>query len=87
MVRWQHAFGVDGECDGGAQLLGQKDQCRRGLNRATTGQDQRTPGLGQTPAHLLDRGRGRPGARSPISAEQMLESGVLIYLRGLGVID
>lgn len=32
-------------------------------------------------------GRGRPGARSPISAEQMLESGVLIYLRGLGVID
>lgn len=32
-------------------------------------------------------GRGRPGARSPILADQMLESGVLIYLRGLGVID
>ena len=32
-------------------------------------------------------GRGRPGARSPISADQMLESGVLIYLRGLGVIE
>ncbi|SDK70964.1 TetR/AcrR family transcriptional regulator [Paracoccus chinensis] len=31
--------------------------------------------------------RGRPGARSPISADQMLESGVLIYLRGLGVIE
>lgn len=32
-------------------------------------------------------GRGRPGGRSPISADQMLESGVLIYLRGLGVIE
>lgn len=31
-------------------------------------------------------GRSRPGARSPIGADQMLESGVLIYLKGLGVI-
>ena len=31
-------------------------------------------------------GRGRPGARSPASADEMLESGALIYLRGLGVI-
>lgn len=31
-------------------------------------------------------GRGRPGTRSPIGAAEMLESGVLIYLRGLGVI-
>ncbi|KGJ09982.1 TetR/AcrR family transcriptional regulator (plasmid) [Paracoccus versutus] len=31
-------------------------------------------------------GRGKPGSRSPISAGDMLESGVLIYLRGLGVI-
>ena len=31
-------------------------------------------------------GRGKPGGRSPISAEDMLESGALIYLRGLGVI-
>lgn len=31
-------------------------------------------------------GRGRPGARSPIPADEMLESGVLIYLRGLGAI-
>ena len=31
-------------------------------------------------------GRGKPGSRSPISAAEMLESGVLIYLRGLGVI-
>lgn len=30
--------------------------------------------------------RGKPGARSPISAEDMLNSGVLIYLRGLGLI-
>ena len=31
-------------------------------------------------------GRGQPGARSPISPADMLESGALIYLRGLGVI-
>ncbi|MFO1140134.1 MAG: TetR/AcrR family transcriptional regulator [Paracoccus sp. (in: a-proteobacteria)] len=31
-------------------------------------------------------GRGRPGSRSPISPADMLESGALIYLRGLGVI-
>ncbi len=31
-------------------------------------------------------GRGRPGARAPFSAEEMLESGVVIYLRGLGIV-
>lgn len=31
-------------------------------------------------------GRGKPGGRSPISPAEMLESGTLIYLRGLGVI-
>jgi AcrR family transcriptional regulator len=31
-------------------------------------------------------GRGRPGGRAPYSAEEMLESGAMIYLRGLGVI-
>lgn len=31
-------------------------------------------------------GRGKPGSRSPISAADMLESGALIYLRGLGII-
>ena len=31
--------------------------------------------------------RGTPGGRSAISAAEMLESGVLIYLRGLGVLD
>lgn len=31
--------------------------------------------------------RGRPGGRSPISPAEMLESGVLIYLRGLGLLD
>ncbi len=30
--------------------------------------------------------RGKPGANSPISPEDLLESGVLIYLRGLGVL-
>lgn len=31
-------------------------------------------------------GRGRPGARAPFSASEMLESGALIYLRGLGLL-
>lgn len=31
-------------------------------------------------------GRGRPGGRAPYSAEEMLESGTAIYLRGLGLI-
>jgi AcrR family transcriptional regulator len=30
--------------------------------------------------------RSRPGARAPYSAEEMLESGTAIYLRGLGLI-
>jgi AcrR family transcriptional regulator len=30
--------------------------------------------------------RGRPGGRAPFSADEMLESGTVIYLRGLGVI-
>ncbi|MFB2533031.1 TetR/AcrR family transcriptional regulator [Paracoccus sp. p4-l81] len=30
--------------------------------------------------------RGKPGSRAPFSAEDMLESGTLIYLRGLGLI-
>ena len=32
-------------------------------------------------------GRGKRGTRSPISAEDMLNSGVLVYLRGLGIIS
>lgn len=30
--------------------------------------------------------RGKPGGRTPISPSDMLESGVLVYLRGLGLI-
>lgn len=31
-------------------------------------------------------GRGRPGSRAPFSADEMLESAAVIYLRGLGLI-
>lgn len=31
-------------------------------------------------------GRGKPGARAPYSADEMLESGTVIYLRGLGIV-
>ena len=30
--------------------------------------------------------RGKPGGRSPVGPAEMLESGALIYLRGLGLI-
>lgn len=32
-------------------------------------------------------GRGKPGCRSPVEPSEMLESGALIYLRGLGLIQ
>lgn len=32
-------------------------------------------------------GRGKPGSRSPVAPSEMLESGVIVYLRGLGLID
>jgi hypothetical protein len=30
--------------------------------------------------------RGKPGGRSPVGPSEMLESGAIIYLRGLGLI-
>lgn len=30
--------------------------------------------------------RGKPGSRSPVAPSEMLESGVIVYLRGLGLI-
>ena len=30
--------------------------------------------------------RGKPGSRSPVAPSEMLESGAIIYLRGLGLI-
>ncbi|TJZ89481.1 TetR/AcrR family transcriptional regulator [Paracoccus gahaiensis] len=32
-------------------------------------------------------GRGKPGSRSPVEPSEMLESGAIIYLRGLGLIQ
>ena len=31
--------------------------------------------------------RGKPGGRAPFSPEDLLESGIGVYLRGLGVLD
>jgi hypothetical protein len=31
--------------------------------------------------------RGKPGARAPYAPEDLLESGIGVYLRGLGVLD
>jgi hypothetical protein len=31
--------------------------------------------------------RGKPGARSPFTPEELLEAGIGIYLRGLGLIE
>ena len=37
-------------------------------------------------AQTQKRQRGKPGARTPFTPEELLESGVGIYLRGLGLI-
>lgn len=84
---------------GNAELSAAADRAQSVLVDAARALSARLPADGRPPAtmvanHLwaLSHGvvelfaRGRPGGRSPESADEMLESGALIYLRGLGVI-
>lgn len=84
---------------GNAALTQAADRARGTLVRGAETLFQRIPGGRRPPAGMvadhvwaLSHGvvelfsRGKPGGRSPIGPEDMLESGVLIYLRGLGVI-
>ncbi|MTH77252.1 TetR/AcrR family transcriptional regulator [Paracoccus aestuariivivens] len=84
---------------GNSGLTQAADRARGILVRAAESLFQRIPEehrppAGMTADHIwaLSHGvvelfsRGKPGGRSPISPADMLESGTLIYLRGLGVI-
>ncbi len=84
---------------GNSALTQAADRARGTLVRAAEALFARSAPVGRPPAGMiadhiwaLSHGvvelfsRGKPGGRSPISPEDMLESGALIYLRGLGVI-
>jgi hypothetical protein len=76
------------------------DRAGRVLTRAAEALSARIPAERRPPpamfsAHVwaLSHGivelfaRGRPGARTPFTPEELLETGIGIYLRGLGLID
>ncbi|MGY6633802.1 MAG: TetR/AcrR family transcriptional regulator [Alkalilacustris sp.] len=80
-------------------LAAEAERARRVLLRAAEALSARLPPDRRPPpsmfaAHIwaLSHGvvelfaRGRPGARTPFDPEALLESGVAIYLRGLGLI-
>lgn len=84
---------------GNADLAAAAERAEDALTRAAEALFQRLPPDRRPPSGMVAHhiwamshgvvelfGRGRPGSRAPISASEMLESGVLIYLRGLGVI-
>lgn len=84
---------------GNSALTQAADRARGTLVRGAEALFQRLPSARRPPAGMvadhvwaLSHGvvelfsRGKPGGRSPIGPEEMLESGALIYLRGLGVI-
>ena len=84
---------------GNADLAAAAERAEDALTRAAEAVFQRLPPDRRPPSGMVAHhiwamshgvvelfGRGRPGSRAPISASEMLESGVLIYLRGLGVI-
>lgn len=84
---------------GNAELSAAADRAHDALVQAARALFERLPTDRRPPAGMVANhvwamshgvvelfGRGRPGGRAPIGAAEMLESGVLIYLRGLGVI-
>lgn len=84
---------------GNAALSQASERARGVLVRSAAGLfDKLPPGRRPPPGMVADHiwamshgvvelfSRGKPGSRSPVSPADMLESGALIYLRGLGVI-
>lgn len=84
---------------GNADLAAASEQAQRVLIEAATILAERLPTDQRPPPRMvadhiwaLSHGvvelfmRGRPGGRSPVDAADMLESGAIIYLRGLGMI-
>ena len=81
------------------ELAAAVDRVNRVMQRAAEALSARMPADKRPPAAMfsahiaaLSHGivelyaRGKPGARSPFSPEELLETGVGIYLRGLGLI-
>ena len=84
---------------GNADLLAASERAQRVLIDAAEIMAKRLPPERRPPARMvanhiwaLSHGvvelflRGKPGGRSPVGPSEMLESGVIIYLRGLGLI-
>ncbi|WEF25038.1 TetR/AcrR family transcriptional regulator [Paracoccus sp. S3-43] len=84
---------------GNADLSAASERAQRALIDAAEIMARRLPADRRPPARMvanhiwaLSHGvvelfsRGKPGGRSPVSPSEMLESGALIYLRGLGLI-
>ena len=84
---------------GNADLAAASDRAQQALIRAAETMAERLPPSRRPPARMvanhiwaLSHGvvelflRGKPGGRSSIGASEMLESGAIIYLRGLGLI-
>ncbi|MEE2860566.1 MAG: TetR/AcrR family transcriptional regulator [Pseudomonadota bacterium] len=81
---------------GNAELAAASDRALGVLVTAAEALSSRLPAADRPPARMVANhiwalshgvvelfGRGRPGSRSPVAASEMLESGALIYLRGL----
>ncbi|MCZ0964020.1 TetR/AcrR family transcriptional regulator [Paracoccus benzoatiresistens] len=84
---------------GNADLSSASERAQRAMIEAAEAMALRLPADRRPPARMvanhiwaLSHGvvelfsRGKPGGRSPVSASEMLESGAIIYLRGLGLI-
>ena len=84
---------------GNAELAKASDRAERILTAAAAALFQHLPEAERPPARMVANhiwamshgvvelfSRGRPGSRSPIEPAELLESGALIYLRGLGLI-
>lgn len=85
---------------GNAELAAASERAQRALIDAAEALSMRLPEADRPPVRMVANhvwalshgvvelfGRGRPGSRSPVAPAEMLESGVIVYLRGLGLID
>lgn len=85
---------------GNADLAAASERAQRALVDAAEALSERLPADRRPPVRMVANhvwamshgvvelfGRGKPGSRSPVAPAEMLESGVIVYLRGLGLID
>ncbi|SOH94549.1 transcriptional regulator, TetR family [Monaibacterium marinum] len=85
---------------GHPELARESSRATSVLDRAAEAMMQHLPADARPPASMVSHhiwamshgvvelfARGAPGARAPFSPEELLESGIGIYLRGLGIIQ